>query len=187
MKELTRSTAGVEEHGKTTRRAAFLAEMERVLPWNELEALVDPVYPKAGYGYPPVGLECMVRIYLVQQWFHLSDLAVTDALHESVSMCTFVGVGLGHAPAPNGITVYKFRRLLEIHGLGRRLIEEVGRHLQRQGLKVGTGMIVDATIVEASGSATDQADTRDTEKYQTSQVTISSISALGRMADWTQN
>ena len=185
MQPLTLATAGLEEHGKTTRRAAFLAEMERVVPWAQLEALIEPVYPKAGYGCPPVGLERMLRIYLLQYWFNLSDLAVQEALYESISMRAFAGVDLGRAPVPNAMTVCKFRRLLENHGLGRRLVEEVGRHLQSQGLKVGTGTIVDATIIDAPGSTTNQAGGRDPETYQPKKMTISSISALGRMSDWT--
>jgi IS5 family transposase len=79
MKQMTFATAGFERYGKTTRRAAFLAEMERVVPWSVLCRLVEPVYPKPGNGRPPVGLERMLRIYFLQQWFNLSDPAVEDA------------------------------------------------------------------------------------------------------------
>lgn len=86
MKPMTFATAGFERCVKTTRRAAFLAEMEQVVPWGELCLLVEPVYPKPGNGRPPVGLEWMLRLYFLQQWFNLSDPAVEEALYESVSM-----------------------------------------------------------------------------------------------------
>ena len=80
MKQMTLSAGGFDRHGKTTRRAAFLAEMDRVVPWAALCALIEPVYPKAGNGRPPIGLERMLRIYFLQNWFNLSDPAVEEAL-----------------------------------------------------------------------------------------------------------
>ena len=167
MKQLTLATAGFEKYGKTTRRAAFLAEMERVVPWAKLKALIEPAYPKAGDGRPPVGLERMLRIYFLQHWFNLSDPAVEEALYESVSMRAFVGIDLGREPVPDETTVCKFRHLLERHDLGRRLFEQVGRHLQSQGLKVSSGTIVDATIINAPSSTKNQAGERDPEMHQT--------------------
>src|SRR6516162_3489283 len=76
MKQLTLATTGVERYAKTTRRAAFLAEMERVVPWSALCALIEPFYPKPGNGRPPIGVERMLRLYFLQQWFNLSDPAV---------------------------------------------------------------------------------------------------------------
>jgi hypothetical protein len=86
MKQLTFSATGFERYGKTTRRAAFLAEMERVVPWTQLCALIEPFYPKPGNGRPPLGLERMLRIYFLQQWFNLSDPGVEEALYDSVTM-----------------------------------------------------------------------------------------------------
>src|SRR5450631_3242339 len=90
MRQATLASAGFERYGKTTRRAAFLAEMERVVPWRALCALIEPVYPKAGNGRPPVGLERMLRIYCLQQWFDLSDPGAEEALYESGSMRRFL-------------------------------------------------------------------------------------------------
>jgi IS5 family transposase len=101
MRQLTLATASFEKHGKTTRRAAFLAEMERVVPWRELCAVVAPVYPKPGNGRPPIGLERMLRIYFLQHWFNLSDPAAEEALYDSASMRQFVGIDLGREPAPD--------------------------------------------------------------------------------------
>src|SRR5882672_9754642 len=130
LKQQTLAVAGFEKYAKTTRRATFLAEMERVVPWRRLCRLIEPVYPKPGNGRPPVGLERMLRIYFLQHWFNLSDPAVEEALYESVSMRSFAGIDLGREPVPDETTVCKFRHLLEKHDLGKRMFEEIGRHLQ---------------------------------------------------------
>jgi IS5 family transposase len=167
MKQMTLATEGFERDGKRTRRAAFLAEMERVVPWGELCALIEPVYPKPGNGRPPVGLERRLRIYFLAHWFNLSDPAVEEALYESVSMRSFVGIDLGREPVPDETTVCKFRHLLEQHGLGRRLFEQVGRHLSAQGMKVSGGTIVDATNIGAPSSTKNQSGERDPQMRQT--------------------
>jgi IS5 family transposase len=167
MKQMTLAASGFEKHSKATRRAQFLAEMERVVPWAALCALIDPVYSKGTTGRPPVGLERMLRIYFLQQWFNLSDPAVEEALYDSVAMRSFVGIDLGREPAPDETTILRFRHLLESHDLGKRLFEEVGRHLQAQGLKVATGTIVDATIISAPSSTKNKTGTRDPEMHQT--------------------
>src|SRR6185436_16890499 len=100
MQQLTLATVGFEKHGKLTRRAAILAEMEEVVPWRELCAVVDPYYPKRGNGRPPIGLERMLRLHFLQHWFNLSDPAVEEALYESISMRRFVGIDLGREPVP---------------------------------------------------------------------------------------
>ena len=167
MKQMTLSAGGFERYGKTTRRAAFLAEMNRVVPWAKLCAVVEPVYPKAGNGRPPIGLERMLRIYFLQQWFNLSDPAVEEALYDSLAMRDFVGIDLGREPAPDETTVCKFRHLLEKHDLGRSLFQEVHRHLETQGLKVSTGTIVDASIINAPSSTKNAEQQRDPDMHQT--------------------
>ena len=129
MKQMTLATAGFERFAKTTRRAAFLAEMECVVPWRELCALIEPVYPKPSNGRPPIGLERMLRIYFLQQWFNLSDPAVEEALYDSAAMRSFVGIDLGREPVPDETTVCKFRHLLEQHEMGRKLFERLHVHL----------------------------------------------------------
>ncbi|OIR03106.1 transposase DDE domain protein [mine drainage metagenome] len=167
MKQTTLSTGGFDRYSKTTRRAAFLAEMNRVMPWSALCALIEPVYPKAGNGRPPIGVERMLRIYFLQSWFNLSDPAVEEALYDSLSMRNFVGIDLGQERAPDETTVCKFRHLLEEHDLGKRVFEEVGRNLQANGLKVSTGTIVDATIISAPSSTKNKDKARDPEMRQT--------------------
>jgi IS5 family transposase len=172
MKQLTLATVGFERYGKMTRRTAFLAEMEQVVPWSALCALVEPFYPKPGNGRPPVGVERMLRIYFLQQWFNLSDPAVEEALYDSAAMRRFVGIDLGREPVPDETTVCRFRHLLEAHGLGRLLFDEVQRQLAAKGIaakgiKVATGTIVDATIINAPASTKNADKARDPEMHQT--------------------
>src|SRR6266705_4371186 len=120
---------GFERYGKKTRRGQFLEEMEQVVPWAKLCALVEPHYPKPGNGRRPVGVERMLRIYFLQQWFNLSDPAAEEALYDSSAMRRFVGIDLGREPVPDETTVCRFRHLLEAHDLGQQLFDEVQRHL----------------------------------------------------------
>ena len=167
MKQLTLAAVGFERYAKTTRRATFLAEMERVVPWSALRRLIEPFYPKPGNGRPPIGVERMLRIYFLQQWFNLSDPAVEEALYDSLAMRRFVDIDLGREPVPDETTVCRFRHLLEAHDLGQQLFEEVQRHLAAKGLKVATGTIVDATIISAPSSTKNADKARDPEMHQT--------------------
>src|SRR6201991_1261459 len=108
---------------KKTRREEFLEEMDQVVPWPQLLKVIRKHYPKAGNGRPPLGLEKMLRIYFLQQWFNLSDPAMEEALYDSAAMRSFVGIDLGREPVPDETTVCKFRHLLEQHDMGRRLFE----------------------------------------------------------------
>src|SRR5260370_25218820 len=103
--------------GKVTRRERFLAEMDAVIPWTRLLGLIAPHYPKAGQGRQPLGLEKMLRIYLLQQWFNLSDPQAEDAIYDSESMRRFAGVELGDDVIPDETTILRFRHLLEQHRL----------------------------------------------------------------------
>jgi transposase, IS5 family len=167
MKQLTLAALGFERYAKTTRRAAFLAEMEEVVPWLALCAVIEPFYPKPDSGRPPVGVERMLRLYFLQQWFNLSDRAVEEALYDSLAMRRFVGIDLGREPVPDETTVCRFRHLLEAHDLGRQLFDEVQRHLAAKGMKVATGTIVDATIINAPSSTKNAGKARDPEMHQT--------------------
>ncbi len=105
MRQLTLATGTFETHRKPTRREKFLSDMEKVVPWHDLCAVIAPYYPKGENGRPPVGLERMLRIYFLQQWFNLSDPGAEEALYESVSMCRFVGIDLGREPVPDETTI----------------------------------------------------------------------------------
>src|SRR6266849_6185862 len=168
MRQQTLAVAsGFERYSKKTRRAMFLEEMEQVVPWAELRALIEPVYAKAGNGRPPVGAERMLRIYFLQQWFNLSDPAVEEALYDSPVMRQFVGIDLGEEPAPYETTVCKFRHLLEEHRLGEKILGTVNLHLQARGVRITTGTIVDATILHAPTSTKNREQQRDPEMHQT--------------------
>lgn len=162
------ATAGFELPRKRTRRDEFLSQMDQVVPWAKLCALIEPVYPKGeGAGRPTVGLERMLRIYFLQQWFNLSDPAVEEALYDSASMRQFVGIDLGREAAPDETTVCKFRHLLEKHQLGKAIFTEVNAHLKSQGMKLSTGTIVDASIINAPSSTKNKDRQRDPEMHQT--------------------
>lgn len=167
MKQMTFAALGFGRYAKATRKATFLGEMDKVVPWARLCALIAPHYPKAGNGRPPIALERMLRIYFLQQWFNLSDPAAEEALYDSAAMSAFVGIDLGTAPAPDETTICRFRHLLERHDLGRRLFEEVHVHLEQNGLKVAKGTIVDATIIHAPPSTKNKDQARDPDMHQT--------------------
>src|SRR6516165_6371281 len=122
-----RTFAGVawSQKGKVTRRARFLAEMDAVIPWAQLFALIEPHYPKAGRGRRPLGLEKMLRIYFLQQWFNLSDPQAEDAIYDSEAMRRFARVELGEDVAPDESTILRFRHLLERHGLPKAIFDTV--------------------------------------------------------------
>ena len=164
--QMSLARGGFDRFGKQTKRARFLAEMDAVLPWAELCALIEPHYPKPGRGRPPVGLERMLRIHFLQHWFNLSDPAVEEALYESVSMREFASIDLGQERAPDETTICKFRHLLERHDLGRRIFEAVGTHLQTKGFRLSTGTIVDATLIAAPSSTKNAKGERDPEMKQ---------------------
>ena len=167
MKQITLASAGFEKHSKTTKRGVFLSEMDRVVPWALLCALIQPVYPRGDQGRPPVGVERMLRIYFLQAWFNLSDPAVEEALYDIEAMRRFVGIDLGLEAAPDETTVCKFRHLLERHALGEPIFATVNAHLKASGLRLSTGTIVDATIIRAPSSTRNQSGTRDPDMKQT--------------------
>ena len=159
--------AGFEKYGRKSRRELFLDEREQVVPWSDLQSLVEPHYPKAGNGRRPVGLGIMLRTYFVQQWFNLSDPGVEEALYDSAGLRRFVGVDLGRAPAPDQTSVCRFRHLLETHDLGGAVLDAVNHHLASKGIRITTGTIVDATIIHAPSSTKNQSGERDPEMHQT--------------------
>ena len=168
MPQQTFAEVTFEQYCKPTRRERFLDEMNRVVPWVDLVAAIEPVYPKAeGPGRPPVGVERMLRLHCLQQWFNLSDPAVEEALYDSRALRHFVGIDLGREPVPDETTICKFRHLLEAHQLGEQLFARIGTYLAKQGLQVSRGSIVDATIISAPSSTKNRTKERDPEMHQT--------------------
>ena len=158
---------GFETYGRKSKREQFLDEMEQVVPWAELQALIEPHYPKGENGRPPVGLSIMLRVYFLQQWFNLSDPGAEEALYESPVLRRFAGVDLGRAPAPDESTILQFRHLLERHDLGGAMLDTVNRYLENRGIRITTGTIVDATIIHAPSSTKNRSGERDPEMHQT--------------------
>lgn len=163
----TFSSLAWSQKGKVTRRERFLAEMDAVIPWARLVALIEPHYPKAGRGRQPLGLEKMLRIYFLQQFFNLSDPQAEEAIYDSESMRRFARVELGEDVVPDETTILRFRHLLEEQRLTQAVFEAVNGLLSERGLLLRKGTIVDATIVTAPSSTKNSTGTRDPEMKQT--------------------
>jgi IS5 family transposase len=170
MKQKALSMTGYFDKGKLTKRERFLGEMDQVVPWGRLCALIEPVYPKGSRGKggrPPLPLETMLRIYFLQQWYNLSDPGMEEALYDSVAMRRFAAITSDEDIIPDESSILGFRRLLERHQLTEAVLAEVNRHLGEKGLLVGKGTIVDATIVNAPSSTKNVSGSRDPEMHQT--------------------
>lgn len=167
MKQTTFASAAWDKKGKLTRRERFLAEMDAVIPWRRLLALIEPHYPKPGNGTQPMPLERMLRIYFMQNWFNLSDPAAEDALYDSESMRRFAGIELMEDDIPDESTILRFRHLLERHQLTEAIFAEVRSLLEERRLLLKSGTIVDATIIAAPPSTKNAEKARDPEMHQT--------------------
>lgn len=165
MTQLTFSDAEYAGKRKRTRREVFLAEMDQVVPWSALLALIEPHYPKVGRGRRPYPLATMLRIHLLQNWFGYSDPAMEEALYEVSPLRQFAKLSLLDA-IPDETTMLHFRHLLERHGLAAKMLEAVNRDLSKRGLLLRQGTIVDATIIHAPSSIKNSSGTRDPEMHQ---------------------
>jgi transposase, IS5 family len=154
-------------HGRVTRKAKFLIEMDALVPWGELCAVVEPHYPKAGNGRRPIGLERMLRLHFLQLWFNLADEACEEALYEVPVFREFAQIDLGEQRVPDATSLLRFRRLLETHDLSRAMLARVNALLEARGLRVSGGTMVDATIIHAPASTKNAAQSRDPEMHQT--------------------
>lgn len=153
---------------KRTRREKFLAEMERVVPWTRLIAVIEPLYPTSGrVGRQPMGVPRMLRMYCLQQWHGLVDEALEDALYDSQALRDFVGIDLSHESVPDATTLLKFRRLLLANDLTKALFDEINAHLAEQGLLMRAGTIVAATSIAAPSSTKNEGSARDPEMHHT--------------------
>jgi IS5 family transposase len=155
------------QKGKVTRRERFLAEMDAVIPWTGLLAVIEPHYPKAGRGRQPLGLEKMLRIYFLQQWFNLSDPQAEDAIYDSESMRRFARVELSEDVVPDESTILRFRHLLEEHRLTGKIFDAIRDLLTEKRLLLKAGTIVDATIIAAPSTTKNATKSRDPEMKQT--------------------
>lgn len=153
---------------KQTRRDRFLADLEQLVPWAQLEAKVAPFYSDATgkRGRPAIGLSRMLRMYVVQQCFGFSDEGTEDAVYDRQAIRGFIGIDLGRESAPDATTLLRFRRLLETHQLTRVLFETINQHLASRGLLLKEGTIVDATLIAAPPSVKNREGKRDPEMHQ---------------------
>jgi IS5 family transposase len=152
---------------KLTRREKFLARMEEVIPWATLLAVIAPHYPKGERGRPPIGLERMLRVYFLQQWYALADEALEDALYDSQALRGFARIDLSAEGVPDATTLLKFRRLLETHDLCKGLFTAINADLAARGLLLREGTLVDATLIAAPPSTKNKEKQRDPEMHQT--------------------
>lgn len=166
-KQQTFAELAWQNKGKQTRRERFLAEMDAIIPWEQLLTLIEPHYPKAGNGRPPLGLEKMLRIYFLQIWFNLSDPGAEEALYDSESMRRFAKIELAVDKVPDESTILNFRHMLEEHDLTRAMFDCINGLMESKGLLLRSGTIVDATIIAAPSSTKNATDSRDPEMKQT--------------------
>ena len=152
---------------RITKRESFLKMMDEIIPWSEWIELIRPFYPKGDRGRPPRGIEVMLRMYLVQSWFNLSDAMVEDAIYDSYAIRSFMGLNFHDEQAPDATTLLKFRRLLEEQELGKKMFESIGQLLESKGCMMRGGTIVDATIIQAPSSTKNASGERDEEMRQT--------------------
>lgn len=152
---------------KKTKREEFLEEMDRIIPWNEWVQLIAPYYPNGKRGRPVRGIETMLRMYLMQNWFNLSDAGIEDSIYDSYAMRCFMHIDFMVEQVPDATTLLKFRHLLEEHHIGEAIFADVKRRLESAGLIMHGGTIVDATIISAPSSTKNATGKRDPEMHQT--------------------
>ena len=169
MKQISLSATGFERKTKRTRKRQFLDEMNLVVPWSELVALVTPHAPtrSAKGGRPPFAVETMLRIHFLQQWFNLSDPAMEEALYDTPMFREFAGLDMGEDRLPDESTILRFRHLLEAHNLSLQILATVNATLMAKGLLLKQGTVVDATLIAAPSSTKNQDGERDPEMHQT--------------------
>lgn len=165
MSQLSFASLAFAAKKKRTKREIFLTEMDDVMPWEDLEAVIEPYYPKVNPngGRHPFRLGVMLRIYFLQQWYQLSDPGAEEALYDIQSMRQFTGLELGHDAIPDETTILNFRHLLERHDLTKALFAAVSEHLQLRGAMLRGGTIMDATLIAAPPSTKNKERKRDPE------------------------
>jgi len=157
---------GLNLSTKKTRKREFFEEMERVVPWMQLAALVEPHYPKAKTGRPPFGVDTMLRNHFLQQWMGLSDPAMEESLHDVQLYREFIGLDGAIARLPDETTILRFRLLLERHELAGQMLLTVNALLTEKGLMLKKGTAVDATLIAAPSSRKNASGERDPEMHQ---------------------
>jgi len=166
-KQITFADIEYSNRKRKTKREEFLETMEHVIPWEEWVSIVEPYYPSGERGRPPKGEETMLRMFLLQDWFHLSDEGVEDAIYDSYAFRTFMGINFFEEQAPDATTLCKFRALLNEHGIAAIIFEATNRFLEKHGKMMHGGTITDATIIDAPTSTKNGDGKRDPEMHST--------------------
>ena len=151
-------------NARKTRKRDFLEQMERVVPWAALVALIAPYYPEGRTGRPPFALETMLRTHFLQQWFSLSDPAMEEAFFDVPLYREFAQLD-AHGRLPDESTILRFRHRLEKHKLADGMLATVNDLLSSQGLLLREGSAVDATLIAAPSSTKNKAGKRDPEMH----------------------
>ena len=167
MKQISLASTGFELVTKRTRKREFLDEMNLMVPWTELVALIEPFAPTNKTGRPAFAVNTMLRIHFMQQWFGLSDPAMEEALHDVPLYCQFAGLDAGMSRLPDESTILRFRHLLEKNNLSLQIMATINATLAAKGLMLRTGTVVDATIIAAPSSTKNSTGERDPEMHQT--------------------
>ena len=167
MNQLTMADIEYSNRKKKTKREEFLDSMEEIIPWAQWEELIRPYYFNNVRGRKPIGIETMLRMYLMQIWFNLSDEGIEDSIYDSYAMRSFMHIDFSEQQVPDATTLLKFRHMLEKHNIGEKIFADVNRRLDEAGLIMHGGTIVDATIVAAPKSTKNQDGKRDPEMHQT--------------------
>jgi len=167
MKQISLANTGFELVTKRTRKREFLDEMNLMVPWAELVALIEPFAPANKTGRPAFAVNSMLRIHFMQQWFGLSDAAMEEALHDVPLYCQFAGLDAGMGRLPDESTILRFRHLLERNNLSVQIMATINATLAAKGLMLRTGTVVDATIIAAPSSTKNSSGERDPEMHQT--------------------
>jgi len=167
MNQMTFSDMEFSGRKRVTQKEKFLREMNEIIPWTAWVSKILPYYPTGKRGRPPRGIEVMLRMYLLQIWFNLSDEGLEDAIYDSYAMRSFMRIDFTSEQVPDATTLLKFRHLLEKHNIGEQLFADVNRRLEKAGLMMHGGTIVDATIISAPSSTKNREGKRDPEMHQT--------------------
>lgn len=164
---MTFSDVEYSRRKKQTQKEKFLQEMNEIIPWADWVRKIEPYYPKGKRGRPPRGIEVMLRMYLLQIWFNLSDEGLEDAVYDIYVFQRFLGINFMNEQVPDATTLLKFRHLLEENNLCAELFEDVKERLMKAGLIMRGGTIVDATIIHSTTSTKNKEGQRDPEMHQT--------------------
>lgn len=152
---------------KKTKREEFLDAMDEIIPWSYWVEMIRPYYFNNKRGRKPIGIEVMLRMYLMQIWFNLSDEGIEDSIYDSYAMRSFMHIDFNEQQVPDATTLLKFRHMLEKNKIGEKIFADVNERLDKSGLIMHGGTIVDASLIAAPKSTKNKTGERDPEMHQT--------------------